>query len=155
MPGILSQLVLVRVLKSARAFETTAVSVYQGLREKLTTARSCSEVLDESLCRLLAEEEMHQKILDDIISGDLSELERTLDRQGYSSLENLESLDDSALSQWGRELESALEQEEKTWIFYTNLQRMSRIPAVRKAFAVLGSMEKGHLDILRRLLGRS
>ena len=32
---------------------------------------------------------------------------------------------------------------------------MSKIPAVKKAFEVLAGMEKEHLDILRRLLGRS
>jgi hypothetical protein len=42
---------------------------------------------------------------------------------------------------------------EKTWIFYGNLRRMSKIPAMKKAFEVLAAMEKEHVDILRRLLG--
>jgi len=41
-----------------------------------------------------------------------------------------------------------------TGVFYTNLRRMSRIPAVRRAFDVLAHMEKEHIDILRALLGK-
>ena len=38
-------------------------------------------------------------------------------------------------------------------MFYGNLRRMSKIPAVKKAFEVLAAMEKEHVDILRKLLG--
>ena len=47
----------------------------------------------------------------------------------------------------------ALAEEEKTWVFYSNLRRMSKIPVVKRAFEVLAHMEKEHIDILRALLG--
>jgi rubrerythrin len=56
---------------------------------------------------------------------------------------------------WGAELAASMEREEKTWVFYSNLRRMSKIPIVKKAFELLAAMEKEHLDILRKLLGRA
>ena len=72
----------------------------------------------------------------------------------FGAMESIEPLAGEDLARWGGELSRALEQEEKTWIFYGNLRRMSKIPAVRKAFEVLAKMEKEHVDMLRRFLGR-
>jgi rubrerythrin len=156
MGGFLSRMILKAVVRSALTFEAQSISTYQGLREKAEGGgRSCSDELAESICRLLAEEEMHRRILLDAGAGklSLSDLERLLaERRG---LPEIPLLDPDSLAQWGAELSSALEHEEKTWIFYSNLRRMSRIPAVKNAFQALAAMEKEHVDILRALLGRS
>ncbi len=157
MTGFLSRLILKGVVKNALAFEAQSITAYQGLRAKADNGRSCSDTLDASLRHLLAEEELHRKILEHAAAGRLSlpELEALLREHMYSGLTDIQPLDARALSLWEAELSSALEHEEKTWIFYGNLRRMSRIPAVRKAFEVLAAMEREHLEILRRLLGRS
>ena len=65
---------------------------------------------------------------------------------------DLAPLEGEARRAWGPELENALADEEQTLLFYGNLGRMSRIPVVRRAFAVLASMEREHVQILRLLL---
>ncbi len=158
MGGVLSRWILRGVLKSALAFEAEALSTYTRLRERLGKgARSCSDDLDASLCHLIEEEEMHRKILTDAAEGKLSleELQAILDRHLYEGFDSLRPLTGDTLREWEADLSAALEQEEKTWVFYGNLRRMSKIPTVKKAFEVLASMEKEHLDILRRLLDRS
>ncbi len=157
MAGFLSQWILRRVVRSALAFEGQSIAAYQGLRSRLKGGRSCPDALEESLCHLLAEQELHRNILADTASGRLTadDLEAFLRSQLYTGLQNLKPLDEDTLARWGRDLESALAEEEKTWIFYGNLRRMSKIPAVRRAFEVLAAMEKEHVDVLRRLLGRS
>lgn len=157
MKGILSRWILRGVLKSALAFEAEAVSTYTRLRERLGTGRSCSEDLDASLCHLIEEEELHRKILTDAAEGKLSleELQAVLDQHLYDGFDRIRPLTGDTLREWEEDLSAALKQEEKTWIFYGNLRRMSKIPTVKKAFEVLASMEKEHLDILRRLLDRS
>ena len=155
MAGLLSKLILKGVVKSALAFEAQSIAAYRGLRSKAGQGRGGSDTLDAGLCHLLAEEELHRKILEDTATGRLSlpELETLLREHLYSGLADIRPLDPQSLALWEGELSSALEHEERTLIFYGNLRRMSRIPAVRKAFEVLGAMEKEHLEILRRLMG--
>ena len=43
--------------------------------------------------------------------------------------------------------------EEESFIFYSNLSKMSRIPAVRQAFRFMAEQERQHLRVLRRLRG--
>lgn len=150
-------MILGGVLKSALAFEAEALAAYQGLRERMGKGKSCSDELDASLCHLIEEEETHRRILTDAVRGKLSvdELQRITDQHFYEGFERIRPLEGAVLQEWGPALSEALEQEEKTWVFYGNLRRMSKIPAVKKAFEVLAGMEKEHLDILRRLLGRS
>ena len=81
------------------------------------------------------------------------ELEKILGGHPYEGIDQIRPLDRETLARWEPDLRAALEQEEKTWVFYGNLRRMSKIPAVKRAFEVLASMEKEHVDILRRLLG--
>jgi rubrerythrin len=73
----------------------------------------------------------------------------------YAGFDAIRPLTGEELARWEPDLSAALDQEEKTWIFYGNLRRASRIPVVRRAFEVLARMEKEHVDILRKLLGRA
>jgi len=156
MAGYLSRLILRGVVKSALVLEAESIATYQRLRGRVGNDRSCSDSLDESICRLLAEEELHRKILQEVADGKLAleQLEKLLAHRGTQGLPTVAALAPQALAQWGEALSSALEHEEKTWVFYSNLRRMSRIPSVKKAFEALATMEKEHVDILRSLLGR-
>ncbi len=157
MRGLLSRWILGGVLKSALAFEAESLSTYRRmLGGTRAGSKSCSDDLDASLCHLIEEEELHRTILTDAANGRLSleELERIFAGHLYTGFDAIRPLEGAVLREWEPELSAALEQEEKTWVFYGNLRRMSKIPTVKKAFEVLASMEKEHIDILRRLLGR-
>ena len=156
MPGILSRWILRRVLASGLAFEKEAIDAYGTLREKLMKPGRCSdEALEGSICHLLEEEQMHHQILSAAAEGRLSleALEEQLRGHVYAGFDSIRPLRGEELARWSGDLQAALAQEEKTWIFYGNLRRMSKIPAVKRAFEVLAAMEKEHVDILRRLLG--
>jgi rubrerythrin len=155
MKGIISRWILRHVLSSGLSFETQAIDAYRGLREKLLKAGHCDESLEGSLCHLLEEEEMHHRILSEAAAGRLSfeDLERLVKGHVYPGFDSIVTLRGEEAARWSADLRSALAQEEKTWVFYGNLRRMSKIPAVKKAFEVLAAMEKEHVDILRKLLG--
>jgi len=155
MRGIISRWILRRVLASGLSFETQAIDAYRGLRERLLKAGRCDESLEGSLCHLLEEEEMHHRILSEAADGRLSleDLERLVEGHVYPGFDSIVALHGGDAAHWSADLHKALEQEEKTWVFYGNLRRMSKIPAVKKAFEVLAAMEKEHVDILRKLLG--
>ena len=155
MPGIISRWILSRVLASGLAFEHEAIDAYRGMRERMMKSGACDEALESSICHLLEEEETHRKILTDAAEGGLSgaELERMQSGHLFTRAAAIRPLRGAELERWRPDLVHALDQEEKTWIFYGNLRRLSKIPAVKKAFALLASMEKEHVDILRRLLG--
>ena len=106
---------------------------------------------------MLAEEEMHRKILLDVAAAKLtlSIAEALLLEPPYYEVADTKPLGPDALAQWEKGFTEALGQEEKTWIFYSNLRRISKIAAVRKAFEALAQRDKDHIDILERLLGRS
>jgi rubrerythrin len=156
MAGIIRRWILSRVVASGLSFETRAIDLYRGLRERLLASRRCDESLEGSLCHLLEEEERHRAILTQASTGRLSpeELDGIVTGHLYAGYALIKPLTGELLTQWEADLSAALEQEEKTWVFYGNLQRMSKIPVVKKAFAALASMEKEHVDILRKLLGR-
>ncbi|HET6486476.1 MAG TPA: ferritin family protein [Spirochaetia bacterium] len=145
------------MLASGLAFEREAIDAYRALREKLQKPGRCAdpESLEGSLCHLLEEEQMHEQMLADAAAGRLSmeELERTLKGHLYAGFDEIRPLQGEDAERWKEDLGAALAREEKTWIFYGNLGRMSKIPAAKRAFEVLASMEKEHVDILRRLLG--
>jgi rubrerythrin len=157
MSGFVARWILARVVRSGLAFESEAIEMYRKLTQELGGSKSCSDSLHGSLCHLLAEEELHWRLLEHVAAGTLSvqELERHMAGHPYGEIDSLAPLNGPDLERWGGHLARALEQEEKTWVFYGNLRRMSKIPAVKQAFEVLAGMEKEHLDILRRLLGRS
>jgi rubrerythrin len=149
--GIFADWILRRVVKSALVFEEASLATYRSLRERLV-----DHPLWESLGHLLQEEEHHWRILTDIAEGrlDAAMVERIVEGHLFSGLAGIRPLEGEALRVCGPELARALEEEERTLLFYANLRRMSRIPAVRRAFEVLAAMEREHVDILRRLLGR-
>lgn len=159
MAGFFSRWILRRVLASGLAFEREAIDAYRTLREKLQKPGRCAdpESLEGSLCHLLEEEQMHEQILSDTAAGRLSieELERRVKDHLYAGFDAIRPLQGEDAERWREDLGAALAREEKTWIFYGNLGRMSKIPAARRAFEVLASMEKEHVDILRKLLGVS
>lgn len=150
--GLLANWVLRRVVKSALVFEQTSLDTYRRLRDRLVDHPAW-----DSLGHLLEEEEHHWRILTDAADGrlDAGEVERIVGRHLYAGTAAIRPLEGEALRAWGPELERALAEEEQTFLFYGNLRRMSRIPAVRRAFEVLATMEREHVDILRRLLGRT
>ena len=157
MAGLLSRWIVRRVLASGLAFEREAIDAYRTLRDKLLKPGRCADPdsLEGSLCHLLEEEELHERILSDAAAGRLSveDLERALQGHLYAGFDAIRPLQGEAAERWRADLAAALEREEKTWIFYGNLGRMSKIPAARRAFQVLAAMEKEHVDILRKLLG--
>ena len=149
--GIVADWILRRVVKSALVFEAGSLERYRRLRERLVDSP-----LWESLGHLLEEEEHHWRILTDAAAGklDAAQVERLVKGHLFSGMAAIRPLEGDALREWGSELERALAEEERTFLFYGNLRRMSRIPVVRRAFEVLASMEREHVQILRRLLGR-
>ena len=157
MPGLISRWVVSHVIRSALAFETESIDIYNRLADQLGGQKSCRDDFRGALCHLLEEEQVHWQLLTDAARGKLSleELERHLAGHAYTGLQEMEPLGDGDMEQWGSDLVCALEQEEKTWVFYGNLRRMSKLPVVKKTFEVLAAMEKEHIDILRRLLGRT
>lgn len=150
--GILADWILRRVVKSALVFEAGSIDTYRRLRERLV-----DHPLWESLSHLLEEEEHHWRILTDAAEGrlDAAEVERIVAGHLFAAMSAIRPLEGDAAREWGPELERALEEEERTLLFYANLRRMSKVPGVRRAFEVLAAMEREHVDILRRLLGRS
>jgi rubrerythrin len=156
MPGILSRWILSRVIASGLSFEEKAIDAYRGMQAEMKKG-GCGEQLQDSLCHLLEEEEAHKKVLSDAAAGRLSieEIERMLAGHMYAGFDAIRPLEGAERERWLAPLTEALDREEQTWIFYGNLRRMSKIPAVKKAFEMLAGMEKEHVDILRRLLGKA
>ncbi len=150
--GFLADWILRRVVKSALVFEAGSLENYRRLRERLA-----DHPLWASLGHLLEEEEHHWRILTDAAEGrlDAAAIERVVEGHLFLGTADIRPLEGDALREWGTELERALSEEEQTFLFYSNLRRMSRIPVVRRAFEVLAAMECEHMDILRRLLGRT
>jgi rubrerythrin len=149
--GILADWILRRVVKSGLVFEAGSLERYRRLRERLVDSP-----LWESLGHLLEEEEHHWRILTDAAAGKLDavQVERLVQGHLFSGMAAIRPLEGEELRAWGPEIESALDEEERTLLFYANLRRMSRIPVVRRAFELLAAMEREHVEILLRLLGR-
>ena len=150
--GVIADWILRRVVRSALTFEAESLETYRRLRERLV-----GRPLADSLGHLLEEEEHHWRILTDAAGGRLDDgqMERVVRAHLFSGLEGIRPLEGAELLEWGPDLKRALLQEEQTFVFYSNLRRMSRIPGVRKAFESLADMEREHVEILRRLLGTS
>jgi rubrerythrin len=153
-PGIIARWILSRALASGLAFEAEAIDAYRGMQQRMMKSGACDDHLSSSICRLLEEEETHRRILTDAADGRLSisDLDRLLVGHLFTGAAGIHPLQGKE-EPWRPDLVRVLDQEQKTWIFYGNLQRVSKIPAVKKAFEVLASMEKEHVEILRGLLG--
>jgi len=132
------------------------MDAYRRLRQRVVEGPPTDPSLLAGLNHLLEEEETHWRILTDAAGGRLAmeELERLLEEHRFAGMQNIRKLDAAAQDLWAGELSVALAQEEKTTMFYGNLQRLSKIPVVKKAFQLLAGMEREHVDILKRLLGR-
>ena len=126
------------------------METYRTLREKTGEGE-----MGGSLDHLLKEEEIHWRILNDAAEGRLDPdgLEKALNEHLYANLASLKPLGEAAVTEWKDALGKALASEKETFIFYGNLRRMSRIPAVKRAFEVLADMEREHVEILSTLLG--
>ncbi len=148
--GPIAKWLLRRVVASALALERDSLQRYRRLRERAGPA------VHAPLVHLLEEEERHRGILEAAAAGrlDAAGLELLVRQHLYRGIEEMEPLDAATLREWGPELEGALAEEERTCVFYSNLRRISRIPVVRRAFEVIVEMEREHVEILRRLLGR-
>ena len=136
---------LARIIHSALVFEKQAIEVYRGLEREAEP-----QGLQSGIRHLLEEEELHLRILHQAANGELDpeELERLLRTHVAESVPVAEFLS-VGLSD---KLKAVREKEKETYVFYTNLRRISKIPVVRKAFEVLADMEKEHVQILGRLL---
>ncbi len=150
MKGIISRWILSRIVRSAMVFEKGSIELYRRLQE------SAEGDLRRDIGHLLDEEEMHWRILTQAAEGklDITELEKALHQHLYARLAEISPLSPESMTRWEGELSRALEEEKETFIFYSNLRRISKIPAVKRAFEILADMEREHADILSRLLGR-
>ena len=148
--SIFSRWILSRVVRSALVFEKDSIELYRRLKDSAVGG------LRRDIGHLLEEEEMHWRILTEASNGRLNidELEKALRAHLYERLPDISPLSPESLARVGDELSLALEEEKKTFIFYSNLRRISKIPAVKRAFEILSAMEREHADILSRLLGR-
>jgi rubrerythrin len=151
MLSLLRKWILARVIRSAMVFEKEAIAQFRRLK-----AESAGGPMVGGIEHLLAEEEVHWRILGQAAEGRLDgdELLKLLGTHIYSRFAEIQPLEGEELRRWGGELSRALEREKEAFIFYGNLRRISKIPIVKKAFEVLASMEKEHVDILSKLLGR-
>jgi hypothetical protein len=151
MATFIGRWILARIVKSAMVFEKDLIQLYKRMR-----IADADGALGGGLAHLLHEEELHWTILTEVAEGNLrvEQLERILSEHLYANLHEIEPLGHDTMAVWGEDLDKALKSEEDTFIFYSNLRRGSRIPAVRKAFEVLADMEREHVEILRKLLGR-
>jgi rubrerythrin len=143
-------------VRSALALEAEAIDTYRGLRAELLSKGACHESFESSICHLLEEEETHRRVLSDAAAGKLTleDLERMLQGHVYAGFDAIRPLEGEERARWAPALAAALAHEEKTWVFYGNLRRMSKLPVARRSFEVLAGMEREHVDILRRLLGQ-
>ena len=141
--------ILRRVLRSALVFEREATGLYASLHDKLDGPSAAG------VRHLLEEERIHQKLLEDIVSGRIRDqaLEEILASHRFHAFEEIQPLDQKERAAYGATLEQALRDEEATVSFYDNLERIGKIPAVKRAFKVLADMEREHAAILRQLLG--
>jgi rubrerythrin len=142
--------ILRRILRSALIFERTSRGLYETLRDRL------GEGAQGGLRHLIEEERAHHALLEQIVEGRLEEeaLEGMLAGHRYHALEETSPLSPADLATHGERLDEALRDEEATVAFYRSLERISSIAGVKRAFHVLKEMEREHVEILRRLLGR-
>ena len=105
-------------MKNALALEYQSIATYKKLQPNAEKDWCCTDALEETLCHLLAEEEMRRKILLDAGAEKLtlSVAEATLLEPLYCEVADTKPLGAGAFAQRAKGLTEALEQEEKTWI---------------------------------------
>jgi rubrerythrin len=139
-----------RVLSSAFTFEADMFRAYQGVLRKLEGSS-----LGWKLKELQGEEKMHWDLLNRIAGGQISEqeLEQIMEQARFHRIEEIAPLPPQELAVHGGKLAVIEKVEEESFIFNSKLQRMSKIPAVKRAFQFMAEQEREHLRILRRLRG--
>lgn len=139
-----------RVLAGAFTFESDMSRAYENALRSLSDSS-----LRDRLAALLEEERAHRALLERIASRRITgeELEGLLRGAELHRPETVEPLSPRELEEHGRMLAVIEKVEEESFIFYSNLSKMSRIPAVRQAFRFMAEQERQHLRVLRRLRG--
>jgi rubrerythrin len=143
---------LKRVLKSAWVYERDLLASYNSLLQELRQSS-----VSENLERLFQEEEAHQKLLERISEGTVrpEELETILETEQFHDLSRIHPMEPPLRDRFAVAFSRLARLEEDSFVFYSNLSRISKIPVVRKAFAFLSRQEWQHLVLLRRLLGQT
>jgi rubrerythrin len=141
-----------KILKSAAVFEEDLSKAYAALLEELE-----SDPAGPELQRLLEEEALHLDMIRCLARGPVSyeDLERLMANMHFHDPQAVEPLPPDIRAAFTPQLESLESLEKESYIFYSNLARSSKIPAVKKSFAFLAQQEKQHLLIVQRLLGGS
>ena len=139
-----------RGLKSAAAFEEDLSEAYAALLAELKDSPAGAR-----LERLQAEEKQHLAVIRLLAKTPLAdeELERLISHAHFHHPEEIAPLDPAVRAAFAEQLEELRKLEQDSYIFYSNLARMSKIPAVKKSFSFLAGQEREHLQILQRLLG--
>jgi rubrerythrin len=138
-----------RVLKSAAVFEEDLSASYAALLEKLK-----SDPAGAPLARLWEEEKLHLEMIRRLARGPVSsgELDRLIAGAHFHDPEEVAPLPPALRAAFADRLERLQELERESYIFYSNLARISKLPSVKKSFAFLADQERQHLLLVQRLL---
>jgi len=139
-----------RVLKSAAAFEEDLSAAYANLLDELEHSDARTRIE-----RLQAEEKQHLAVIRRLSRGPAAdeELERLISHTHFHNPDEVAPLDPAVRAAFAEQLEHLHKLERDSYIFYSNLARMSKIQVVKKSFSFLADQEREHLQILQRLLG--
>ena len=150
MRNLLRYWLIRRVLKSAAVFEESLSSAYATLLEDLESSPA-----GEQLHRLMEEEALHLKVIRRLVRGPVStgELDKLMADTHFHTPEEVSALNPALRETFAAQLKQLEDLEKESYVFYSNLARISKIPAVKKSFAFLAEQEKQHLLIVQRLMG--
>ncbi len=137
-----------RVLKSALVFERDMFEAYEAILKELQ-----KKPAGERFRKLLEEEKHHQQILTRLTGRriDDEELEKIFGAAHFHDPASTLPLPPNILKAVGQKIAELQNIEKESYLFYSNLQRISKIPAVKKAFKFLADQERQHLLILEKL----
>lgn len=139
------------VLKNAMVIENRLLKSYENIIEEIgkKTGRKDLNVLIQS-------EKTHIELLKQIKQKDFSfnRIKALLEQNCPHNADKIKPLDDKLLTSYREKLEEIENLEHDTFVFYSNLNRMSKIPAVKEAFRFLAQQENIHLQIIKKLLGK-
>ncbi len=150
--GFIARLTMKLVLRSALTLENEIYGLYKSLADMLSRGP-----LPGALAVIIDEERLHQRFIEDIIAGRLSEEEliRTLESRSFHRPEEVEPLAGGEHEGLMPKLEALAHRESAIYAFYLSLYEKSKIPAIKNVYKFLVDQEKGHLVLLSRLLGTS
>jgi rubrerythrin len=150
MRNLLRYWLIRRILKSAAVFEEELSSAYAALLKELE-----SSPVGEQLHRLMEEEALHLKVIRRLVRGPVSAvgLDKLMAGTHFHTPEDVPALNPALRAAFAAQLKQLEDLEKDSYIFYSNLARSSKIPAVKKSFAFLADQERQHLLIVQRLMG--